>query len=138
MSTSNKDPQENIPIEHQRGDVAILEGHEIHKYPIYLSAALFPGYHELGSIMLHGIGEVHIAVDVGKDGIVSRIRTRWPSEIQPEVISSTSHNVYYAAPGLGIVATGKAKCELIHAAGSCDGCSTFNWLEVVQLQFKTP
>ena|SRR6267142_2171848 len=121
---------------HQQGNVPILEGHKVHKYSIIVSEELQPGQHDLGELQLQGIGSVHVDVDVDAKGDISKLHSRWPTGVKPEILSNTSHEVYRYAGGRGISAAGKSHCELIHAAGSCDGCSTFNWLEVTQLKLR--
>ena len=117
---------------HQRGNVAIFEGHELHKYSIHLSEPLPPGTHDLGTLQIEGIGAVRIAVEVNTEGEISDIQSQWPKDVKPEILSTTSHAVYAASAGGAIKPSGKKKCECksIHAGGNCDGCSTYNWLEV--------
>lgn len=122
-------------MKHQKGDVAVLEGHEIHKYPIYISRPLSPGSHELGFIEMKGIGKVFVSVDVDRNGNISNINAKWPDEVKPEILSVTEHDVYTTHEGV-IERIGKAKCQNIHAGGNCAGCCTYNWLEVVQFETK--
>jgi len=118
---------------HQHGNIPILEGHELHKFSILVSQRLTSGRHEIGDIDAGAIGAVHVAVLVDSSGKISQVEANWPSQVKPELISSTTHPVYLATLGQGIRQIGEAHCELTHAAGSCNGCSTFNWLEVTQL-----
>jgi hypothetical protein len=119
---------------HQRGNIPILEGHEVHMYEILIREPLAAGHHNLGTLRLDKLGEVQVSVEIGKDGSVSKITTGWPSQVKPEVVSDTTHDVFFASPGQALKKKGKSKCQNIHAGGSCDGCSTYNWLIVTQLQ----
>ncbi|HKT25667.1 MAG TPA: hypothetical protein VJR04_13745 [Terriglobales bacterium] len=133
QSTSRNVAARVINPEHQRGNIPILEGHEVHKFSILVSQRLTPGRHEIGDVNVGAIGAVRVAVLVDASGKISQIEANWPSQVKPELISSTTHPVYLAILGQGIRQVGEAHCELTHAAGSCNGCSTFNWLEVTQL-----
>lgn len=112
----------------------MVDGHEQHHYPIYVDYELTSGAHELGSLDLPGIGHVHVRADVDRHGDITGFTTRWPSHVTPEPIASMKHVVYKATPGHGIHQSGQAHCENIHAGGNCDGCSTYNWIEVVQFR----
>jgi hypothetical protein len=120
-----------FPGVHQRGNIPVLEGHEVHKFPIEIAGRLAPGTHKLGQIQIDGIGAVQVAVEVGMDGSVAKIMTQWPKEVRPELVSDTTHQTYAASSGGAISASGKAKCQLIHAGGQCLGCSRLIWIEII-------
>ena len=126
-------------IVYQRGDIAIVDGHELYRYPIYVLGPLSPGRHDLGSLQLPKTdARIDVAVEVDSNGTVSDILlTGWPSEVEVETLSVTTHDVYYVAPGGSLTKSAKkAKCVRLHASGQCLFCSTHLWIEVLELTLE--
>jgi hypothetical protein len=124
------------PVEHERGNYPVLEGHEVHRYPIFLDSALSPGRHDLGSLSMGELGVIPVAVVFSKTGEVDDILLQWPSKVVPEEWAMVSHPVYKAS-GSTVQAAGKSKCKLIHAGGQCTGCSSLIWVEIVIIKTLT-
>ena len=114
---------------HQRGNVAILEGHDMHRYSIELTRPLPPGRHTIGNIAISKLGTLPVTVIVAGNGEIQDIEVGWAKEVRPERLAFVSHEVY-ESDGKQIRTKGSAKCQLIHAAGQCMGCSQYIWVEV--------
>ena len=122
----------NKEVVHQRGNLPVLEGHNVLKFPILLTERPKPGRHELGKLQIDGIGDVEVSIVTDSKGEVTQILTAWPKDVTPEHLSTTTHTVYKSsAGGGGIVKEGASKCVLMHASGQCAACSSFVWVEVI-------
>ncbi len=116
---------------HQRNNVAILEGHEVHRYSVQLTVPLTAGRHRLGTLPMGLLGDLPLTVEIDAAGDIAAIEIAWPKNVRPERLASVTHDAY-EADGTGQLKKKKRKtrCELLHIGGSCVGCSSYDWVEV--------
>jgi hypothetical protein len=76
-----------------KGGKVYFDGIEYIETTILVKGPLKPGSHDLGKIRVAALGNLPIAVSVGKSGKVNRITITWPKNVKPEVLHRKTHGV---------------------------------------------
>jgi len=133
VSIESPRPTAVVDTQHQKGNIPIVEGHQLHKVPILISHPLAPGRHELGKVDMGPAGALPVTITVDSGGHVTKIDVSWPADVRPQLLSFTSHPVYQYVPGDAVSTIGEAACSLTHVGGQCLYCSTWLWIEITTL-----